>query len=212
MAVATWGNGEYTQSTGGTMLGGTGNSGQAASNSSGMAGSVAPIMGIIGAISQGLGAYQSAKSTKMNLEFQRDMAVINARMAENTAQSIMEQGKQAIGQVGMKARKVKGAQKVSQASRGLAMGEGSTAEEIATTDLMKETDMITINANTVRAAMAARTQSVNATNESLLKGTTADSISPFSAASTSFMNSATSVASSWYRNNKLDRLATQLGV
>ena len=171
-----------------------------------------PIMGIIGGIQSGFGSYYSAKSTASNLQFQSDMAAINARMAENTAQSILDAGNRAQSQVSMRAGKVKGSQKAGQGARGIAIGVGSAAEEVAGTDLMKEMDMMTINANATRQAWAARTQAVNASNESLLKGTTAASISPFSAASTSLINSGTTVASSWYRNRKLDALADTLGV
>ena len=91
------------------------------------------------------------------------------------------------------------------------LGEGSTAEEVATTDLMKEIDSNTINANTVRSAWAARTQSVNYANQSLTAGVTANSINPFAAGGTNLLNGATSVASTWYRNNKLDGLLSALG-
>lgn len=171
-----------------------------------------PIMGIFGAIQGGFGAYFQAKSQKSNLEFQADMAAINARMAERSAQSILEAGQKEAGVVSMRAGKVMGAQKVSQAARGVQMGVGSAAEEIATTQLMKEQDMLTINANATRQAWAARMQSTNMQNESLLKGTTADSISPFASASASLLASGAAVASSWYKYNKLNDLASVLGV
>lgn len=170
------------------------------------------VMGVFGGIQSGFGAYFSAKSTKSNLEFQADMAKINARMSENQAQSILDQGNKAIASQTLKAGKVMSSQKASQGARGIAMGEGSAAEEIATTDLMKEIDKYTINANAVRAAEAARMQSVNYSNESLLKGATAEGISPFSAASTSLINSATSVASSWYSNRQQSLIAQRLGI
>jgi hypothetical protein len=178
-------------------------------------------MGMIGAISGGIGSYFQAESMKSSLSFQSQMsdinaesakfnAALNARGAEKTAQSIMSAGQQAIGQVGLKAGKVKGSELASQGARGIAIGEGNTAERIATIDLMKEIDSLTINANMVRQAMATReagastygAEMARATgyqNESLIKGTTADSISPFSSMSTSLMSGATSVASNWYR-------------
>lgn len=173
---------------------------------------VGAIMGVAGGIQAGFGAYFSAKSTANNLEFQAKMSEINARAAEVQAQSIMDQGQKAIGQVTMKAGKVVSAQKVSQASRGIAMGEGSAAEEVATTELMKEIDKYTINANAVRAAEAARMQKVNYMNDSLLKNTTADTISPFSSAATSLMSSASTVASSWYNSSRSAKIAAALGI
>lgn len=183
-----------------------------ASSSMGYLGAMGAISSIIGGIGSAFGTYYSAKSISENLKFQSDIAAINARMAENTAQAILSAGDKAIGQVGLKAGKVKGSQRASMAARGLVLGEGSAAEEIATTDLMKETDMMTINANAVRQAWAVRTQGANYQNESLMKGTTADSISPISSAATSLMNSATDVASSWYKYKRLGRLADLMGV
>lgn len=172
----------------------------AASGMTGMQalGYLGPIMGIFGAIQGGFGAYYSAKSQKSQLEFQADMAAINARMAEMSAQSILQAGQKEAGAVSMRAGKVLGAQRASQAARGIQAGVGSAAEEIATTQLMKETDMLTINANATRQAWAARMQATNLANESLLKGTTADSISPFASAATSLIGSGSQVASQWY--------------
>lgn len=162
-------------------------------------GAMGPVLGVLGGLQAGFGAYFSAQSTKNNLQFQSDMAAINARMAENTAQSIMDAGQKQAGMVSAKYGAAKSATKVSQAARGIQAGEGSAAEEVASIDLAKETDMLTINANAVRQASAARMQSVNAQNESLIKGTTADSISPFAAATSSLISSAAQVAPQWYR-------------
>jgi hypothetical protein len=112
--------------------------------------------------------------------------------------------------VSLKAGKVKGAQRASQGARGIVAGEGSAAEEIATTELMKETDMLTINANATREAWAARTQSVNARNEALLKETSADTLSPLMAAGTSLLNSGTAVASSWYQMKRDQQLVAAM--
>lgn len=171
-----------------------------------------PVMSILGAIQSGYGAFASARSVKSNLEFQSDMAAINARRAEKTAQSIMRAGEEAQGQISLKAGKVKSAQKVSQGARGVQVGVGSAAEEIATTDMMKETDMMTINANTVRQAWEARMGGTNYANESLLKGTSADSINPYMSTAESLLTSATTVASSWYRDRRINQIADAMGV
>ena len=187
-----------------TLLGGT--SAATAMNNFGVG------MSIAGALQSGIGAYFSVQSVKDNLKFQSDMSAINARIAEQSAQSILLAGEKEQGRVSMKAGKVKGAQRASQASRGIVAGVGSAAEEIATTDLIKETDMYTINANAVRQAWAARTQSVNAMNTSLLQGTSADSLNPYMAAGTSLIESGALVASSWYQQRRSNRIASILGV
>ena len=168
------------------------------------------IAGVTGSIMSAYGAFSAARSTKQNLEYQAKMSEINARMAEGQAQSILYAAEREIGQVGLRAGKVKSSQKASQAARGIVLGEGNAAEEVATTDLMKEIDSITINANAVRAAEAARMQSVNYSNSALVGNATAQGISPMSAAGTSLMTSASTVASSWYTNTQQAKLAALL--
>ena len=200
--------------------------GKSTLSSSSMMSYAGPIMAVVGAVQSGIGAYYSAQSAKDNLQFQSEMSSINARMseinarqAERTAQSILYAGEKAQGQVSLRAGKVKGAQRASQGARGIVAGEGNAAEEIATTDLMKETDMLTINANATRSAWAARmagvnaqTQSINASNEALLRGVSAAGISPFMSAGTSLLNSGAAVATSWYSMQRANRLADALGV
>jgi inorganic triphosphatase YgiF len=121
--------------------------------------------------------------------------------------------------IGLRAGQVKAKARSSMAARGIQLGEGNAAEVIASTDLMKEVDMLTVNANTVRAAEAARTQSVNYSNAALLEGvsasnlmTSADSISPFMGAYSSMLGSATSLANAWYQDRKLSAIAGRLGL
>ena len=182
-----------------------------------------PIMAVVGALQSGIGAYYSSSAAKSSLAYQQNMyainekiSAINARMAENTAQSIILAGQKEQGRVSLRAGKVRGAQRASQGARGIQAGVGNAAEEIATTNLMKEIDMLTINANTVRAAwdarmsgVNARTASINAANASLMASASAASISPFMATGTSLLNSGATVASSWYqsyRQSKIDSL------
>lgn len=168
--------------------------------------------GIFGGINSAYGAFASARSTKNQLEFQAKMSEINARQAEQQAQSIMYSAERQIGQVTLKAGKVKSSQKASMAANGIALGEGNAAETVATTDLMKEIDALTINANAVRAAAAARSQSVNYSNQALLSQTSSDTINPMSAGATSMINSATTVASSWYNSSRSAKIAAALGI
>ena len=157
------------------------------------------VAGVLGAVNSAYGAYASARSTKSALKYQAAISALNAEQAEKTAQSVLRAGEQAQSQVALRAGKVKAAQKVSQAARGVQIGVGSAAEEIATTDLMKEADMLTINANATRQAWAARMQATNYANESLMQGTSAESLSPASAAFSSLLTSAAAVAPQWYR-------------
>lgn len=164
---------------------------------------------IAGALMSAVGGYFSAlakkdqlKSQALSAEFQAFMSQMNARQAEEDAQAILAAGRSQIGMATMQRGQEKSRRKVSAAARGVVGNVGSAAEVLATEDLMKEIEAMTINQNTVRAAGQARMQGVNYGNQSLLSGVsagnlrrTAGSISPGLAASTSLGNSARSFIS-----------------
>ena len=188
--------------------------------------SMGPILGISGAINGAIGSYYALqtqmnqlKSQSMSMEFKAEMDKINARQAEVNAQGIMFAGERQGANIGLRAGQVKAKARSSMAAHGIQLGEGNAAEVIASTDLMKEVDMLTVNANTVRAAEAARTQSVNYSNAALLEGvsasnlmTSANSISPFMGAYSSMLGSATTLANAWYQDRKLSAIAGRLGL
>ena len=161
---------------------------------------------IIGAIGSAQLARTQAKANKSAFEFQADMSKINARMAERSAQSMLFQGQQQIASLTLRSGKVKSAQRVAMAANGIDLGEGNAVEVQATTDLMTEIDKNTIEANALRSAWGYRTQGVNASNQALMSGVSADSISPNSAASSTLMSSAGNVAQQWYTMNKSGRI------
>jgi hypothetical protein len=169
-------------------------------------------MQIFGAITGAMGTMYSGQIAKMNMRGQAEIAEINARMAESQAQSLLEQGNREIGRMTMQAGKVKSAQKAAMAANGIDIGVGSAAETTATTDIVKELDALTINSNATRAAWAARTQSVAYSNQAIASRAGADAINPGIAAFGSLMNSAGSVASSWYRDRRSSQLAAALGL
>jgi len=161
-----------------------------------------PIVSLLGVFQKGLGAYSSAQNAKKNLEYQSQISAINARMAEVTSQEIYRAGEIEQGNVSLKAGKVIGSQRASQGARGIVAGVGNAAEEIATTNLMKETDRYSINAATVRQAMAAKTQAVNYRNQGIMQGASASSISPIMAAVPSMLEGAGRVAGEWYKKQR----------
>ena len=167
---------------------------------------------LFGVASQAIGTYYSAKSQQDNLKFQAEMAKINARMAETQAQHIMDEARAAIGQVGLKAGKIKGAQRAAMAANGVRLGVGSAKEVVATTDLMKEIDSLTINANAVRAAGAARMQGANYAGQAAMAQGSAGTISPFGLGATSLLTGAGQVAGTYYQNKMLRDLAARGGV
>lgn len=160
------------------------------------------VLGLLGSLTTGIGTYASAASARSSALFSADMSDFNARQFEQSAQDIMHASHIAQGQVAMKAGKVRSSQLAQQGARGIAIGVGSAAEEVATTDLMKEIDMMQIDANAVRQASTARMRAVGETNRALLSRASARGSSPFLAGFSSFLGGASQVASSWYRRNR----------
>lgn len=155
-----------------------------------------------GAVSSGVGSYYSAKSAKINAQGQADLAEINARIAESGAQSTLLTGQQQSAALTLRAGQLKSSQRASMAANGIDLGTGSAAEVLASTEVMKEIDKNTIEANAVRSAWGYRTQAVNLQNEARVRRVTADGINPGQAAATSLIGDAGKVASSWYSMNK----------
>lgn len=169
------------------------------------------VMSIGGYLNQAVGTYYAAqaqryqlKSQALDLEYRQTMAALNARAAANDAVLELQAGQQEAGRVGLQYRQVRGAHRASAAARGLQGGVGSEAEVAASIEYAKEADMITINANAVRAANAARARGVGLQAEARMAGLgaenarrTAGLISPWMGAGTSLLGSAGSVAREW---------------
>jgi hypothetical protein len=185
-----------------------------------------PMISIAGAIGSIASSYYGAKAQQyqldaqaMTMQFQKDIAGINARQAEVTAQGILRAGQIESAMTSLKYGKAKGSQRAAMAANGGVIGEGSNQEIEATNDLMKEIDVLQINANTVRSAENARTQGQNYKTQAAMYGVSASnltassqSISPFAAAGSTFLTSATSYAGTIYRDKMMDRLlARQTG-
>lgn len=172
---------------------------------------------VMGGINSAIGSYYAAQTAKYqqksqasSLEFQSDMAAINARQAEYSAQSIMDQGKTQVQQYTMQYGQQRASTVAQTGARGIAIGEGSSKEVLASMDLVKDLDVLTINSNATRAAWGERAAATNYSNQSLIDRTSAqntkrsaDSISPGLAVGTSLLNSATGVASQWDWRRKL---------
>ncbi|UOF81066.1 hypothetical protein [Caudoviricetes sp.] len=171
-------------------------------------------LNIFGSINSAIGAYYGAESAKnqlrsqsLTLQYQSQMGEINARLVEAQAQQIMRAGQQRQQQIGFQAGAVVAASRASMAARGLTLTEGNAKEVVATTNLMKEIDLNTVNANAVRAAAAERMKKVGIENKSILDNISANNLSamasginPFMAMSTSLLGSAGNLANTWFSN------------
>lgn len=155
-----------------------------------------------GAATSAIGSYFSSATQKASLKGQAAIADTNARIAELGAQSVLSQGQHQVAALTLQAGHLKSGQRTAMAANGIDLGAGSAAEIQASTDIMKDIDKYTLEANAVRNAWGYRAQSVNFQNEALTKRTTANAISPFGATVSSLLGSASSVASTWYAVNK----------
>ena len=171
-----------------------------------------PIMAMAGAAQSVIGSYYAAKSQEYqlesqseNLKFQKEISLINAQQSEFTAQTMLESGQRKIGAMTLRAGNIQGAARASMAARGGQIGVGSNADIISTTELMKQIDSLTLNAESVRAAESARIQGTNYRTQAAMQGisannlmTSAGTISPFGAGLTSLIGSASNVANAMY--------------
>lgn len=164
--------------------------------------------GFLNAIGAGFAAMaqkEQQKSQALSADLQQSMANRNARQAEVDAQAILVAGREAVGQLTAQRGQERASMKVGAAARGVT---GSSVEEmLASQDIIKEIDAMTINRNTVRAAGQARMQAVNSRNEGLMAGVsagnlrrTARSINPLVAFNSAAMQGAGQLAVSYARS------------
>ncbi|WP_186425096.1 virion core protein, T7 gp14 family [Cupriavidus metallidurans] len=155
-----------------------------------------------GAAISTVGSYFSAQQQKSALGAQADIADINARTAESTAESALYQGQQQEISQRLKTAQLKSSQRTAMAANGIDLGSGSAVNVLTSTDTMGEIDANTIAANAVRSAFGYRTQATNFQNDALMKRTTASGISPITSAASTLLTGAGQVAGSWYKLKK----------
>jgi hypothetical protein len=155
-----------------------------------------------GAGMQTVGAFSQAQGQKSLLNSQADMDEVNARIAEASARSALVAGQRQQQASQLQTAQTLSTQRASLAANGVDLGTGSAAEIQTTTKMMGEVDANTIAANALRQAWGYRTQAVSYQNDALMRRASADSISPFMAATSTLLGSAGNVASSWYRFSK----------
>jgi hypothetical protein len=157
---------------------------------------------IFGAIGSMAGSYYSAKSAKSNLKFQSKMAEINAQIADIGYRNEILKGQRESGRLTLKAGQLKSSQRASLAANGVDLGVGSAAELQASTDIVKEMDALTIQANTLRSAWSFKQEGANFRTAAAIGNANANSISPASSAFGSLVTSAPHVAEAWYRYSR----------
>lgn len=164
-----------------------------------------------GAISGAIGGFYSSKMTKNQLAFEADISRINARLAELGARSAFEKGQQEVASLTLQAGQLKSRQRAAMAANGIDLGEGSAAEIQASTEIMKEIDKNTLEANAVRSAWGYRVEASNLQSAAMMKEGSAAGISPFATGASSLLTSAGKVAKQWYgKSTSLDQIRALL--
>lgn len=153
----------------------------------------------VGGLMSAIGSYGAAKTQKVNLQLQADLADINARMMESSAQSALMQGQRQYGSIMMKGAQVKGAQKAATAANGIDLSSDTAVRNFASTDFMAESDANTAEANAVRAAWGYRMEATNEQNQAIVERASAAGINPTRAAMGSLLTTAGTVAANWKR-------------
>lgn len=172
---------------------------------------------VMGGINSAIGSYYQAESTRyqmksqaVNMQYQSDMAAINSRQAEYTAESDLKAGQSEIFNYTMQAGQQKAGATAAMAARGLRAGVGTTQDVAASMDIVKDVNVYNINSNAVRQASAARMQATSFQNQSDLDRVSAQnmnrsaaSVSPFAAGFGSMLTSASSIASNWNNSQRM---------
>jgi len=137
----------------------------------------AAIAAVAGFATSAVGTFYSLEAQKdqlktqaLNLEFQREMSQINARIAEEQAQLVLMEGHREVGRLTMAAGRETATRRARIGARGIVAGVGSAAEELASVEIVKQRGIRDINSAAMREANALRAQGVNFQNAALLTG------------------------------------------
>jgi hypothetical protein len=107
-----------------------------------------------------LGAAYAEALAKIQSDQVKYVGEVNAKISEIGAQSELEAGQKQVASMTLQAGQLKSRQRAAMAANGIDLGEGSAAEILASTDIMKEIDKGQIEQNAIRAAWGHRTQGV----------------------------------------------------
>lgn len=113
-------------------------------------------------IGQGIGesvsAYMTAKATAASYMAQASISRDNALYAQFGVEQSFKQGEAQVAAIGYKQAETKARQRVAMAANGIAIGVGSSAEQLASTDISAEQDKLTAQQNALAQAWGYRRQ------------------------------------------------------
>ena len=182
-----------------------------------------PVLAIFGAVNSAIGTsfkVQAQKdllaSQESSFLFKKAISNINAERAGIQAEYTLFAGAQKYGQYSMRAGQAKASLRASLAAKGVQLGVGSAKEVEVSFETMKQIDLLTMDANTLRAAEAVRAQRQNYQAQARMEGVSADNLhltgaglNPFAMGSASLLGSAGSVANTWYQQQLTNEILKQ---
>lgn len=146
--------------------------------------------GIINAIGSMATGYYTSRLNKIQNKWAAVIAEENQRMAELAAEDALYASAVRIGQISMKAERVKSGQKVAMAANGIAADAGTYAEVLTTTDIFKEESIREERLNGYRQAWGIRTQALNYGAQAGAYRASAASSNPLAAGTAGLMSGA----------------------
>lgn len=150
---------------------------------------------------QAMSAYSQAKNQQAALLAQSQVALDNAELSGWASQDAVRRGEDAANQVKLRGAQVKGQQRAAMATNNVDLAVGSAQNILNDTDYISAVDASTLQTNAAREAWGYQVQAKQYRQQAGASRAAAGEISPWLAAGTSLLGTATRVASRWYSNN-----------
>jgi hypothetical protein len=133
-------------------------------------------------------AYRKAKQEKNILNLQADLMELQAQSFQTAADDVMRAGHQASASVSYQTGQAKSSVRASQGASGVRVGAtGSSAETLASFDIVKEIQTNQIMANAVAQSFGYRRKALDVQHRADAIRRAADSISPWASAITTHL-------------------------
>lgn len=185
---------------------------QAATTAGGFLAANSTAIGLLGSAVSAVGSYQQAQGQKEAMKYNAAVADANAKTANFAAQDAKDRAELRAVMVGRKVADVRGRQRAAIAANGLDLSYGNAQDMQEATNYYGLEDQRTERDSGEREAYSLRSQAGNFSNDAAMNRARAGSISPFGAAATSLLGSATSIASKWYDKQPVGGSAWKFGV
>lgn len=144
-------------------------------------------------------AYRSAKQEKAILGMKAQISDWNAKSYQTAAEDVLRAGQQQVASLRFRAGQVKASTRVSQAAAGIRIGGSGSASEVLTSQaIVTEMQTNQILANAITQSFGYRRQQTQAKINSLAIRSERNSISPWTSAICTHINSAVEAAPSIY--------------